>query len=67
MVFDDEIIAGIRRMEQGITLHDPSEEVALIKSRTPRGCFMSAPHTLRNYRQHWYPNIINRDTYATWL
>jgi trimethylamine--corrinoid protein Co-methyltransferase len=67
MVFDDEIIAGIRRMEQGITLHDPSEEVALIKSRTPRGSFMSAPHTLRHYRQHWYPNIINRDTYATWL
>ncbi len=67
MVFDDEIIAGIRRMQQGITLHDPAEEVALIKSRTPRGNFMSAPHTLRNYRSHWYPNIISRDTYSTWL
>jgi trimethylamine:corrinoid methyltransferase-like protein len=27
---------------------------------------MSAPHTLRNYRQHWYPEIISRDTYDTW-
>ena len=27
---------------------------------------MSAPHTLRNYRRHWYPEIISRDTYDTW-
>jgi trimethylamine--corrinoid protein Co-methyltransferase len=66
MVMDDEIIAGIRRVWQGITLHDPAEEVELIKSLTPRGNFMSARHTKRNYRQHWYPNIISRDTYETW-
>ncbi|HBX68303.1 MAG TPA: hypothetical protein DEH25_02650 [Chloroflexi bacterium] len=67
MVFDDEIIAGIRRMWQGIALHDPAEEVALIKANTPRGNFMSARHTLRHYREHWYPQIISRDTYSTWL
>jgi trimethylamine--corrinoid protein Co-methyltransferase len=66
MIFDDEIIAGLRRMWEGITLHDPTEEVELIKALTPRGSFMSAPHTLRNYRQHWYPEIISRDTYDTW-
>jgi trimethylamine--corrinoid protein Co-methyltransferase len=66
MVMDDEIIAGIRRMWQGIMLHDPAEEVELIKSLTPRGNFMSARHTKRNYRRHWYPNIISRDTYETW-
>ena len=67
MVFDDEIIAGIRRMWEGISLHDPTEEVELIKAQTPRGNFMSAPHTLRNYRSHWYPEIISRDTYDTWV
>ncbi len=66
MIFDNEIIAGVRRMWQGITVHDPAEEVALIKSLTPRGNFMSAPHTLRNYRRHWYPEIISRDSYDTW-
>jgi trimethylamine--corrinoid protein Co-methyltransferase len=66
MVMDDEIIAGIRRMWGGITQHDPAEEVALIKSLTPRGNFMSARHTKRNYRRHWYPQIISRDTYETW-
>ena len=66
MVFDDEIIAGIRRMWEGIGLHDPTEEVELIKAQTPRGNFMSAAHTRRNYKRHWYPNIISRDTYDTW-
>lgn len=66
MVFDDEIIAGIRRMWQGISIHDVSEEVALIKALTPRGNFMSAKHTLRNYKSHWYPGIISRDTYEAW-
>ena len=67
MIFDNEIIAGIRRMWGGIEIHDPTEEVALIKSLTPRGNFMSAAHTRRNYRRHWYPEIISRDTYDTWL
>ncbi len=66
MIFDDEIIAGVRRMWQGIPLHDVSEEVALIKSLTPKGNFMSAKHTRRNYKTHWYPQIISRDTYETW-
>ncbi len=66
MVFDNEIIAGVRRMWGGISLHDPAEEVELIKSLTPRGNFMSAVHTRRHYRGHWYPEIISRDTYDTW-
>jgi trimethylamine--corrinoid protein Co-methyltransferase len=66
MIFDNEVIAGVRRMWEGITIHDPAEEVELIKAQTPRGNFMSAAHTRRNYRRHWYPEIISRDTYETW-
>ena len=66
MVLDDEIIAGLRRMMQGITLHDLDEEVALIKANTPRGNFLRAKHTRRTFREHWLPGILNRDTYETW-
>jgi trimethylamine--corrinoid protein Co-methyltransferase len=66
MIFDNEIIAGVRRMWEGITLHDVTEELELIKSLTPRGNFMSAAHTRRNYHRHWYPEIISRDSYDTW-
>jgi len=66
LIFDNEIIAGVRRMWEGITIHDLTEEIELIKSLTPRGNFMSTAHTRKNYRRHWYPEIISRDTYETW-
>jgi trimethylamine--corrinoid protein Co-methyltransferase len=66
MVLDDELIAGLRRMMQGITPHDLEEEVALIKENTPRGNFLKAQHTRRNFRRHWQPGILNRDPYETW-
>jgi trimethylamine--corrinoid protein Co-methyltransferase len=66
MILDDELIAGLRRMMQGITLHDLEEEVALIKANTPRGNFLKAKHTRRTFREHWRPGILNRDTYEAW-
>ncbi|MEE8391214.1 MAG: trimethylamine methyltransferase family protein, partial [Anaerolineae bacterium] len=66
MVIDDEFAAGLRRMMQGIPVHDLDEEVALIKANTPRGNFLKEKHTRRNFRRHWQPGIFSRDTYETW-
>jgi trimethylamine--corrinoid protein Co-methyltransferase len=66
MVLDDELIAGLRRMMQGIDVHDLDEEVALIKANTPRGNFLRAKHTRRTFREHWLPGILSRDSYETW-
>jgi trimethylamine--corrinoid protein Co-methyltransferase len=66
MVLDDELIAGLRRFMQGITVHDVEEEVALIKAKTPRGNFLGAKHTRQTFREHWLPIILSRDTYETW-
>ncbi|MCP4200067.1 MAG: hypothetical protein GY762_23240 [Proteobacteria bacterium] len=66
MVMDNELIAGLRRMMQGITLHDLDEEVALIKANIPRGNFLKEKHTRRNYKRHWQPELLNREAYETW-
>ena len=66
MVLDNEIIAGLRRMVGGITIHDLEEEVALIKANTPRGNFMKDKHTRLNYQRHWQPEVFSHDTYETW-
>jgi trimethylamine--corrinoid protein Co-methyltransferase len=66
MVLDDEIIAGLRRMMQGIAVHDLDEEVELIKANTPRGNFLKAKHTRRHFRRHWQPNILDREAYENW-
>ena len=67
MILDNELIAGLRRMAQGISTHDMEEEVALIKANTPRGNFLREKHTKVRSRQHWLPEILDRDTYETWL
>lgn len=66
MVLDDEVIAGLRRMMQGINVHDLDEEVALIKANTPRGNFLRSKHTRRTFREHWLPGILSRDSYEAW-
>lgn len=67
MIMDGEFIGGLRRMMQGISIHDLSEEVELIKSNTPRGNFLKAKHTKNNYTRHWQPEFLSRDAYETWL
>jgi len=66
MVMDDELIAGLRRMMEGITLHDLDEEMALIKANIPRGNFLKEKHTRRNYKRHWQPELLNKEAYETW-
>jgi len=66
MVLDDELAAGLRRMMEGITVHDLDEEVALIKANTPRGNFLKEKHTRRTFRRHWQPGILSRDAYEAW-
>ncbi|MFW6135343.1 MAG: trimethylamine methyltransferase family protein [Chloroflexota bacterium] len=66
MVLDDELAAGLRRMMDGISLHDLDEEVDLIKANTPRGNFLKEKHTRRTFREHWLPTILSRDTYEAW-
>jgi trimethylamine--corrinoid protein Co-methyltransferase len=66
MIMDAEFIGGLRRMMQGISIHDLHEEVELIKSNTPRGNFLKEKHTKKNYSRHWHPEFLNRDAYETW-
>lgn len=67
MILDNEIIAGLSRMVEGIEVHDLEEEIMLIKENTPKGNFLKEAHTRENYHQHWQPEIFSRDTYETWL
>jgi trimethylamine--corrinoid protein Co-methyltransferase len=66
MILDNELIGGLRRMMEGIQIHDLEEELALIKANTPRGNFLKEKHTRRFYHNHWSPEILSRDTYETW-
>jgi trimethylamine--corrinoid protein Co-methyltransferase len=65
-VLDDEMAGGLRRMMQGLELHDLDEEVAMIKRLTPRGNFLAERHTVAHFREHWMPGLLSRDSFEIW-
>jgi trimethylamine--corrinoid protein Co-methyltransferase len=67
LVMDNELIAGLRRMMEGITLHDLDEEIKLIKQKIPHGDFIKEKHTRNHYQSHWLPDLFDRQSYETWL
>jgi len=67
MIMDAEFIGGLRRMMQGISIHDLGEEVELIKSNTPRGNFLKARHTRIHHSEHWQPELLNKEAYEAWF
>lgn len=65
-VMDAEMISGLRRMLQGIPLHDLDEEMAMIKRLTPRGNFLAERHTRDHFKELWMPRLLSRDNYTIW-
>ncbi len=66
MILDNEIIAGLSRLLEGFGDLNVDQEMTLIKANTPHGNFLKEDHTRLNYRQHWQPEIFNRDAYESW-
>jgi len=66
LVLDDEMVGGMRRARMGIKLGDLAEEMALIKSIGFTGEYLSADHTLRNFRSNWQPELMTRSTFNEW-
>jgi trimethylamine--corrinoid protein Co-methyltransferase len=67
MVIDDEIISFVRRLMRGIDLTPETFALDVIDKIGPGGSYVTAPHTLQNYRQVWYPRVLDRHNYGGWM
>ncbi len=65
-VMNDEIIGLVRRILGGIEVSEETMAVDLIDRVGPGGHFLNEEHTLRHFRENWYPSLLNRSSYATW-
>lgn len=65
-VLDDEMAGGLRRMLEGIDIHDLEEEVAMTKRLTPKGNFLAERHTRDHHKAYWRPEIYSRDSFEAW-
>lgn len=67
LVIDDEIVAMVKRVLQGITVDSERLATELIISKGPGSHFLDDDHTLTFFREHFDPNLSNRKKYENWL
>jgi trimethylamine--corrinoid protein Co-methyltransferase len=65
-VMNDELIGLVRRILGGIEVSEETMALELIDQVGPDGNFLEQDHTLRHFRENWYPTLLNRASYAGW-
>ena len=66
LVMCDEMINWVRRFMQGIEINEETLALDLIDSVGPHGQYLDAEHTLRHYREHWYPKLLDQRRFEDW-
>jgi trimethylamine--corrinoid protein Co-methyltransferase len=62
----DETIGFVRRLLAGMELSPETLALDAIDDVGPGGDFLTHEHTLRHYRQIWYPRLFDRGSHQTW-
>jgi trimethylamine--corrinoid protein Co-methyltransferase len=66
LVICDETVGWIEHCLRGVDVSDEALAVDLIDQVGPDGQFLDSQHTLKHFRQRWYPRVMDRDNYAGW-
>lgn len=62
----DELASWIRAAIRPLDLSDEALALDLIDELGPEGSYLEADHTIRHFRERWYPSLIERATRAAW-
>jgi trimethylamine--corrinoid protein Co-methyltransferase len=63
----DEIIGWIRRFMEGVETTDEALALDVIDAVGPDNHFLNTDHTLRHFREDWYPELMDRRNYDEWM
>jgi trimethylamine--corrinoid protein Co-methyltransferase len=66
IVICDELIAYTRHFMKGLEITDETLALDLIDEIGPDGDFMSSTHTLKHFREDWYPKLFDRRNHEEW-
>ncbi len=66
IVLCDEIIGFVRRLTGGVELSAETLALEAIDEVGPGGDYLIADHTLRHYKECWYPRVFDRLSHQSW-
>jgi len=66
IVATDEIVGMIRHLLRDVEVSQETLALDVIRAVGPVGEFLTHPHTLRHFRQAWYPDLLYRGGAEAW-
>lgn len=66
MVLTNEILGMLEAFMSGIPVSAETLALDVVEKVQPGGSFLAEDHTLRHFKQIWYPEIFDRTTLAGW-
>jgi trimethylamine--corrinoid protein Co-methyltransferase len=63
----DEIVDWIKALTKDVTVDEETLALDVIAKKGPRGNYLDTEHTLRHYRERWYPDLFERSSYDSWI
>jgi trimethylamine--corrinoid protein Co-methyltransferase len=66
LVICNEILDWLRHFVGPVEITEETLALDLIDEIGPDGQFLEAEHTLRHFRQRWYPDLFNRANFERW-
>jgi trimethylamine--corrinoid protein Co-methyltransferase len=67
LVICDQIVDWMKAFFREIEISKETLALDLIEKVGPRGSYLSTEHTLRHYREQWYPDLFERGSFDHWV
>ncbi len=66
VIICDELINYVKQFMRPLEINDETLALDLIDQIGPAGDYLSSEHTLKHYREDWYPKLFDRRNYDEW-
>lgn len=66
VIVSNEVIGMVRRITQGFEINEETMALDLIDKIGPGGEYLTSEHTLKHFKENWYPELISRVPYEKW-
>lgn len=67
LLLGNETVGFLKRFMQGVQVNEETLALDVIDRVGPGGHFLGEEHTRRHFRESWYPSLVDRNNYDTWV
>jgi trimethylamine--corrinoid protein Co-methyltransferase len=66
LLVSNEVIGMVRRITGGFEINEDTLALDLINTIGPGGEFLTSNHTLKHFKENWFPELLCRKAYESW-